>query len=126
MRFEQLLRSLIGHQGPREIVHGDQAHGHVVERDGQFFRIAMREQVLIGALIMQQRFGETVLAMIDVANVVFQACQPACIAQLVECFLRALSESKRLVVTAQHDQGLNRGGERAGRAFFVLALVEEL
>ena len=105
--------ALVGGEGARKIVQGDQTNRHVVERDREAFGIPQRDQGFIGALVTSEAFLKAVLAVVDVAEIDFDVREALAVAELRENLFGAFGGFKRLVVTPQQDQRLNGRNERA-------------
>src|SRR2546429_6806381 len=69
-----------GH-GTRKIIQADQADSHVAEDDGDSLGVFVWHQFSVSALVMRDRLFETVLAVIDVPDVYFQAGQAPLVVQ---------------------------------------------
>ena len=122
---KQIFGALVAGESFREIVEADQAHRHVVERDGELFGVAVGEKLLVGVLVVIERFLEAILAVKNVADVVFETGQTALVAHFGEDFLGFGGESEGAVVIANHDVGMNGGGDGAADAFLIFGLLEK-
>jgi len=69
----QISRLLITIERPGEIIQADEAHRHVVEANGDSFPLPLFGKCLVGPFVVSEGFLKAVLAMKDVAHVVFQA-----------------------------------------------------
>ena len=80
---------------------------------------------MVGVLVVIERFLEAILAVKNVADVVFETGQTALVAHFGEDLLGFGRESERAVVIANHDAGMNGSGDGAADAFLIFGLLEE-
>ena len=104
-----LPSALVGGERAREIIQRNQADSHVVKRDGEAFGIAKRQQHLVGALVAGEALLETVLAVINVAEIDFDVGPTLVVAQVAKDFLGVLRCRESLIVFSEQDERLNGG-----------------
>ena len=92
--------SLVSCQGARKVVQADQADRHVAEHDGNTFHIFVRNQALVGALVVSDGFLKPILAVVDIADIDFQSREAPLVIEAREYFSGTLSGPKRLIVFA--------------------------
>ena len=120
MLHAHFARALIGRQSARKIIQRDQAHGHVVERHRQPFRIAKGQQHFVRALVARQALLETVLPVVNIPDVDLDMRPALVVAQRAKDFLRRFGRGKRLIVFSEQNERLDGGNQRA-RFFFRIA-----
>src|SRR5216683_2424805 len=117
--FTQIPRFLVAIQRPRKIVQADEAHGHVMEGDGNAFPILILGESFIGDLVVRDGLLEAILTMKDVAYIVLENGNSPRLAECREDFARSLGGREGAVVFAQENQRLDRAVERAGRFLLI-------
>lgn len=113
----KLASFLVTIEGLGEIVQADEAHGHVVESDGDALPILVFGKDFVGALVVEHRLFEAVLAMEDVADVVVEAGDTASFAEFGEDFPGTFGGFEGAIVFAEQNERLNGAAEGA-RGFF--------
>ena len=98
-----------------KIIQADQAHGHVVQRDGDSFPLFMFRECLVRPFVMREGVLEAVLAMKNVAHVVFEACHSQGLPEILEDLPRLIGRLERTLVFANEDRRLNGMAQGAGR-----------
>ena len=98
----------------REGMQADVAGGHVAEDGGDSFRIFLIQQPAISAFIAGLGIVESVLAVVDVADIDIQPGEPPGIAFGGEDLPRPFRRGGGPVVFAQQKHGLDRSTEGAG------------
>src|SRR5581483_8510328 len=83
-----------------EVIQADETHGHVVEGNREFFGVAVREQAAVGVFVVSESGLKLVLTVVNIADIVFEACKAPLI--------------------AEYDTGLNQRGEGSRGALVVL------
>src|SRR5258707_4869951 len=111
--FAQLASLLITIQRPRKIVQIDQGHSEVAEAGGHAFPVLVGHQPNVGTLVMGERFLESVLTVMNVAQVYLQTGQTPGIIETRKDPPGTLRSMKRPVVFTEEDQGLDRATERS-------------
>src|SRR5262249_52172194 len=81
----------------RELVQVHVAEGKIAHDGRQSFGIVERNQLVVSALVTNQRVGEAVLAVIDVADVDIEAGEPQAVTLPGEELTRAISGAKRAI-----------------------------
>ena len=74
---------------------------------------------------MRERFFETVLTVVNVANVVFEARETPHVTELLKNFSGTVGGQKCLVIGPQHDVRLDGGGQGPSDSFFIVFLGEQ-
>ena len=74
---------------------------------------------------MRHRFLEAVLAVKNIADIIFEAGQAALVAHFEKDILRFRCERKGAVVVADHDVRMNGRGDGASDALLIFGLLEE-
>ena len=95
--------SLVSGQGAGEIVQANQTDRHVAEDDGDSFHILVRQQALIGALVLGDRFFKSVLTVIDVADVDVQPGKTPLVVKACEYLPGSFRGVERLVIFPEQD-----------------------
>ncbi len=109
----QISRLLITIQRPGEIIQADEAHRHVVEAKSDSFPLPMFGKCLVGPFVVPEGFHKAVLAMKDVAHVVFQARNSQGFPKIPEGLPRLVGCLKCALVFAKQNQRLDRAALRA-------------
>src|SRR6267143_3240622 len=109
----QFASFLVTIEGPGKVIRVDQAHGHVVQRNGDSLPIPMFGQRLEGSLVVRQGLLESVLTMKDIAHVVLKPADTQGFAETREDFPRALRGLEGAVILAKQNEGLDGAAQCA-------------
>ncbi len=88
-------------EGTGEIIQADVTEGQVAEHGGQAFGVVMLEKFVVGALVELDCLGETILAVVDVADVDVETRQAALVALPLEDFAGSFTGGQSVVEAAQ-------------------------
>ena len=120
MALAPFVGLLVARERAGKIVERDLAGGHVAQDSGDGFGVWLGKQLLIGTLIAGQGLSETILAMVDVADVDIQARQPPAVSAGLEDAPGFFSGGKGFIVLAEQQMRLDGGAQSAGQ-FIVIA-----
>ena len=112
--FADRAGSPVGGECPGKVVQADEADGHVAENHSHGLVVLVRRKALIGPLVMREGFLESILAVIDVADVDFEPRQAEGLIEPGENIPRPVRGIEGAVIFAKKNQRLDGGAQRAG------------
>ncbi len=117
---------LIGPQSAREIVQADQADGRVAENDSNPFRVFVRHQASVGALVVRDGFFEAVLPVIDITGVDLETRQAPEIVETSKDLSGLFHGAECLIVFPEKNGWLDGSTQRPGSLFEISERFVEL